>query len=576
MNKTALYIVLALAGGLLLGYLFFAGSKDEHSPNASANNSDSETEMWTCSMHPQIMQPEAGNCPICGMELIPADQSMDMANNHSFSMTENAMALANIQTTIVEGNSNGNANNEVVLSGKVVTNEEDNSVQISYFTGRIEKLYVSFTGESLKAGQLLATIYSPELFSAQQELLTAAELKNSQPDLYKAVRNKLKIWKLSDKQIDAIEASGKVQQNLPIYATVSGTVTEKLVSEGDQVSQGQVLLKVSNLNSVWADFDVYENQIPLFEKGQGISITTNANPNKTYNAKVSFIDPMLNPNTRTTVLRAELENKNGELKPGMFVKGTMKVVAIPTESHNITVPETAVLWTGKRSVVYVKTDPNAPQFEMREISLGSKLGERYQVLEGLSAGEEIVTNGTFTVDAAAQLQGKPSMMNMSATQNSKETSKKFNEIDIEFQDKLYQLVSIYLELKTALVSSNSDKANIHAAELAKAIEIINTSNLKTEEAKTYLTSRLEQCKTSANNIAKTNNLDGIRTLFKPLSENLIAIVKAFRTNHTIYEQFCPMADNNKGGYWLSLEKEIRNPYFGEAMLNCGEVMDTLN
>src|SRR5699024_1810677 len=193
--------------------------------------------------------------------------------------SKNAMALANIQTTIV-GDASETDENAMLLSGKIVPNEETNAVQASYFEGRIEKLNVNFTGETIRKGQLLATIYAPALVAAQQELLTAASMKESQPTLYNAVRNKLKLWKLSENQIDEIEASGKVKENFPIYATVSGTVTEKLVEEGDYVSQGQPIVKVSNLNTVWAMFDVYENQISQLKVGQKITVSTNAYPNK--------------------------------------------------------------------------------------------------------------------------------------------------------------------------------------------------------------------------------------------------------------------------------------------------------
>ena len=573
MSKNLIFAVIALAIGLLLGYLFFGGKANEHNHETVEGNS---TEMWTCSMHPQIMQPEPGNCPICGMELIPADNSTSSDNARAFTMTETAVALSNIQTSIVNGSSEGTeTTNEIVLSGKIVTNEEANSVQVSYFSGRIENLNINFTGETVRIGQLIATIYSPELFAAQQELLTAASLKSSQPALYQAVRNKLKLWKLSDKQIDAIEASGKVQEKFPVYATVSGTVTEKLVAEGDQVSQGQALYRVSNLNSLWADFDVYENQIQLFEKGQELSITTNAYPNRTYSAKVSFIDPILNPSSRTTTLRAELNNKDGELKPGMFVKAAVSL-SEPVASENITIPSTAVLWTGKRSVVYVKTDPNHPEFEMREVTIGSKIGDNYQIVEGLNAGEEIVTNGTFTVDAAAQLQGKPSMMNMDASKNPDITITEFEGIQESFQNELFNLVKSYLALKNDLVDSNPKNAGKSGKELAESVNKLTTDQLKSEQEKTFLISNKEEIQTLVQNLTQANNLDGMRKIFKPLSSEIISLVKAYGINHTIYEQYCPMADNNKGGYWLSLEEEIRNPYFGEAMLNCGEIKDTLN
>lgn len=177
-------------------------------------------------MHPQIMQPEPGDCPICGMDLIPAETGADGLAMNEIKMTENAMALANIQTTIV-GNVSGTDENTIQLSGKIMANEEANAVQASYFEGRIEKLNVNFTGEEVRRGQLLATIYAPTLVAAQQELLTAANMKESQPALYKAVRNKLKLWKLSESQINQIESSGKVRENFPIYATVSGTVSQK-------------------------------------------------------------------------------------------------------------------------------------------------------------------------------------------------------------------------------------------------------------------------------------------------------------------------------------------------------------
>ncbi len=287
MKKYIIYIGI-LAVGLILGGLLFGGNPNketEHNHDAIAESN----QMWTCSMHPQIMQPEPGDCPICGMELIPAVTGADGLLADQFKLTKNALALANIQTSIVgQGMVAGNT---IKLSGKIVENEEANTVQVSYFSGRLERLKVSFTGEEVRKGQLLATIYSPELYAAQQELLTAASLKESQPALYEAVRNKLKLWKLSENQINQIETSGKVLENFPVYATVSGTVSEKLVEQGDYIKQGQPLLKISNLNTVWANFDVYENQIDLFKKGQDVMVTTKTYSNKEFKGKSGFYRP---------------------------------------------------------------------------------------------------------------------------------------------------------------------------------------------------------------------------------------------------------------------------------------------
>ena len=350
-NKNIAIYLGILAFGLLLGYFFFGNSSDKSTHNH--NEVSTKSQMWTCSMHPQIMKSEPGDCPICGMDLIPAENSSDGLMANQFKLTEN---------------------------GKVVENEEANAVQVSYFSGRIERLNINSTGENIRKGQLLATIYSPELFAAQQELITASSLKETQPTLYKAVRNKLKLWKLSETQINQIETSGKVKENFPVYATVTGTVTEKLVAEGASVKQGQPLFKIANFNTLWANFDVYENQIGLFKKGQEISITTNTD--KEINAKVDFIDPVLDTKTRTVKLRVVLNNRNNLLKPGMFVEGKIKGIN-SNEGAIISIPASAVLWTGKRSVVYVKTNENAPVFEMREITLGNRIGDNYEVLKGL-------------------------------------------------------------------------------------------------------------------------------------------------------------------------------------------------
>ncbi len=409
MKKNILYIGLAVIGGLLAGYLIFGNNSNAGVVEGHDHNQEKESgEMWTCSMHSQIMQPEPGDCPICGMDLIPMESGADGLAEDQFKMSKNALALANIRTTKVGlGTSDDNT---LKLSGKIKENEKAVATQASYFAGRIEKLFVNFEGEEVRNGQQLATIYSPELVSAQQELITALGLKETQPALYQAVRNKLKLWKLSEKQIEQIEESGQVNEKFPIYANVSGTVSEIMVETGDYVKQGSPLFKIANLNTVWAVFDAYENQVSLLKEGQTIDIITKAYPDNKFKANVSFINPVLNTATRTIEIRAVLQNTKGQLKPGMFVVGSIGLTS-NKKDQTIVIPESAVLWTGERSVVYVKTNPDQPTFEMREVSLGNVISQGYVILSGLQSGEEIVTNGSFTVDAAAQLKGKKSMMN---------------------------------------------------------------------------------------------------------------------------------------------------------------------
>lgn len=598
MNKNIIYIGVALIVGLLGGFLLFGGGSSDKANNAKDSHEHAEEiaakQMWTCSMHPQIMQPEPGDCPICGMDLIPAESGADGLNANEIKMTDNAMALANIQTSLVGQGQMGN--NSLKLSGKIKANEESNAVQVTYFGGRIEKLYVNSTGERVGAGQRLATIYSPELVAAQQELLTASSLKESQPELYKAVRNKLKLWKLSEKQINAIETAGKVQENFPIFATVSGTVTMKMVEEGDYLKQGQPLYKIANLNTVWAEFDAYENQIASLKKGQTIKVTTNAYRNEVFDAKVSFIDPLLNSATRTVVVRAVLQNKKDLFKPGMFVEGIIEGVQTSTE-NNVSVPSTAVMWTGERSVVYVKTNPNEAIFEMREVLLGNATGDSYTILEGLKNGDEVVTNGTFTVDAAAQLQGKKSMMNASGGKtmtgheghlgmqedSSEENVDKTNHsqmkeriaVSNKFQNQLKQVFDDYILLKDALVNDDAKGTKQAGKQIDQSLKKVDMKLLSDEEAHNHWMTIQKELKTSANAIENSSDIATQRGHFKHLSAHMISSVQLFGVNENVYIQFCPMADNNKGAYWISLEKEVRNPYYGEAMKTCGEVKATL-
>jgi Cu(I)/Ag(I) efflux system membrane fusion protein len=538
-------------------------------------------------MHPQIMQPEAGDCPICGMDLIPSEAGADGLAADEFKLTENAMALANIQTTVVgKGNVEGNT---IKLSGKIAENEEANAVQVSYFSGRIERLNVSFTGEEVRKGQLLAAIYSPELYAAQQELITAASLKESQPALYKAVRNKLKLWKLSENQINQIEETQKVKENFPVYATVSGTVAEKLVEQGDYIKQGQPLLKIANLNTVWGNFDVYENQIDLFKKGQEVMITTNAYTNKEFKGKVDFIDPVLNTKTRTVTLRVVLNNKDDVFKPGMFVTANIEGVKNKNKEA-LSIPASAVLWTGERSVVYLKTNPDQPVFGMRDVTLGNQIGNEYEVLEGLFAGNEIVTNGTFTVDAAAQLQGKKSMMNKDGSKvmtgheghlgmdnnSSNKVTDHTNmnerlEVSEKFQQQLNSVYNEYINLKDALVKEDSKSTSTSASTLLNNLTKVDMKLLSDNKAHNHWMSLEKEIKSSATSISVTSDIKVQRDHFKHLSSHLINAVQLFGVNEKVYLEFCPMADNNKGAFWLSKEEKVINPYFGDAMLTCGEV-----
>ncbi|MEM6685143.1 MAG: efflux RND transporter periplasmic adaptor subunit [Bacteroidota bacterium] len=565
MKKYIVYIILLLAG-ILIGKFALSGEVTKATVEDAA--STAETTLWTCSMHPQIMQPEPGDCPLCGMDLIPAQESSTELTSNQFRMTENALALGNIETTKVSETNAASAS--LKLTGTIEANEKTNATQTAHFAGRIEKLFVNFTGERVRKGQKIALVYSPELVTTQQELLTAMRMKTSQPALYKAVRNKLKLWKLTEKQIQQIESSQQVASQFPIYASVSGVVTEKLVEEGNHVMEGGAMFKVSNLTTVWASFDAYENQLGSLQEGDAITIRTNANLTEEISAKITFIDPVVNPNTRTVAVKVALNNADNRLKPGMFVTGILKKAT--SKSTAMTIPASAVLWTGKRSLVYVKAN-NASVFEAREIVLGMKKGAQYEVLSGLNADEEIVTNGTFTVDAAAQLQGKKSMMHQTTSTQKEKTANIEAEtltIDSTIEKAFQPSIKAYVALKDALVQSDSVSAVSKAADFRNALEQLSIPQriqLKHFWAIPHKTSK---------RINAYVTLEKQRQSFEIISKTMIELLQQFNYfENVLYVQYCPMANNDKGANWLSFEKEIKNPYFGDMMLTCGNVERTL-
>ena len=587
-NKTTVIIAIStLVIGLLFGWLIFGRSNepqaDEHNHSTTA---ESET-IWTCSMHPQIRQNEPGDCPLCGMDLIPLESTDGELDPMAVSMSPTAMQLAQVQTMVVD---KGKTNKSIRLNGKVQADERLLSTQSSHIPGRIEKLSVNFTGEFVSAGQVLANVYSPELVTAQEELFEAKKIKETQPALFNAAKEKLKNWKLSDKQIDQIVKSNKTIEQFPILANVSGYVTKKMVNLGDYIKQGEALYEIADLSKVWVLFDVYETDMTWINKGDAVIYTVQSIPGKTFKGKISYIDPVIDPKTRVAKARLEATNKGLMLKPEMFTTGTIEAKT-NTNYTSLTVPKTAVMWTGKRSVVYVmQMSAQGVSFIMREVTLGPELGESYVIEDGLQPGEEIAINGTFSIDAAAQLAGKPSMMNpeggvamtghnhggnTNSNMEKMPVSSKKTTISEDAKKSLQPLFDNYFKLKIALASDDFEKAKASGVAMNNSLGKIDM-NLFKGDAHSLWMQQSTALKPSLQHIEHLGDIKAIRGKFISISNLMIAIAESFAPLSTaIYIQNCPMADSNKGADWLSLDKEIQNPYFGESMLSCGENTKTI-
>ncbi len=371
-------------------------------------------QMWTCSMHPQIKQDHPGKCPICNMDLIPVKESNNSQSAATGSaivtLSNEAVALANIETSYVN---TGSVNKTIRLFGKIQPDERLLQSQSAYVGGRIERLFINAAGDEVRKGQNLAIIYSPELYAAEQELVEALKIKDNEQRglLVNAAKEKLHLWNLTSAQIAAIIQKKSASPYVVLKSNTNGTVISKAINQGDYVNQGATLLQVANLSKVWANFQAYEEDLPFIKKDQEITFTIQAMPGKTFHGRVSFIDRIINSQTRTTDIRVEMSNNKGLFKPEMLITGNLSC-NLTRYKGQIVVPKSAVLWTGKRSIVYVKVaHTEIPTFAMKEVILGPSLSESYVILNGLVTGDEVVTNGAFAIDASAQLDGKKSMMN---------------------------------------------------------------------------------------------------------------------------------------------------------------------
>ena len=578
--------VTTLFVGLLLGWFFFGGSK-----NTTVDEHQHDSEMvgetiWTCSMHPQIRQNEPGDCPICGMELIPLENDDNSElDPMAISMSPTAMQLANVATAIV---GKTKPVKSVRLNGKVKADERSVYSQSSHIPGRIEKLMVNFTGEYVNKGQVIASIYSPDLVNAQEELFEARKIVETEPLLFNSAKEKLKNWKLTDKQIAQILESGVVKEELPILADISGYVTEKKVNLGDYVMKGMAIYEIANLNNVWILFDVYESDMAWVKKGDAVNFTVQSLPGESFKGKISYIDPVIDPMTRVAKARVEINNSGLKLKPEMFVSGTVEA-ELPIKSEAIIVPKTSVMWTGQRSVVYIKnTTAKGVNFMMRDVTLGPALGDGFVVNDGLQEGEEIAINGTFSIDASAQLAGKPSMMNpeggpamtghnhgggdMPATNGTpNKTAAKKVSVSQKAKDALKPLFTEYLSMKDALTNDNLENAKKAGSNILKTVDGLNMA-LFTGESHNVWMGLSSDLKNTLQHVQHFKTLEEIRKAFQQVSNTIIGLETSFNPNdEALYVMHCPMANNNKGADWLSTSKEVKNPYYGQSMLTCGEV-----
>jgi Cu(I)/Ag(I) efflux system membrane fusion protein len=632
----ALLIVAFISGRLTGSPSPAPESEHDH----AAEHTQAGPEVWTCSMHPQIKMPKPGKCPLCGMNLIPLESGGDEGGEREISISTYAAKLMELETYTVDRRF---VPAEVRMVGTVDYDETRVSYISAWFPGRIDRLFVDYTGVPVKKGDHLAELYSPELLTAQEELIQAIQtlekLKNSNSTYLLetaektiiASREKLRLWGFTAEQVAEIEKRGTPSDHMTIYSTGSGIVIHKNAQEGMYVKTGTRIYTIADLSTVWIQLDAYESDLNGLRYGGRIEFTTEAHPGKTFEGTISFIDPVINPATRTAKVRVIMENPALKLKPGMFVRaiarpmiaagghvmdsglagkwispmhpevvkdgpGSCDVCGMPlvtaeslgyvaeTEGNApLLIPVTAALKTGKRAVVYVEIpDQEKPSYEGREVRLGQRLGSFYVVEEGLKEGERVVTRGAFKLDAELQIRAKPSMMSApSEDQDMSEMDHRTMPAEIHpedvpdvFAQQLEAAVLTYFDIQQALGSDSTESAKIATEVFKEKLQQIDMGLLEGDGHLVWM-EHFKNLNATTIKLQKASSIETQRAAFYSLSQQLALTLRTFPIQLPVQQAFCPMAFDDAGAIWLQKSSEIINPYFGEMMLKCGEIQETI-
>jgi len=408
-----LVIVASVAGASLVLW------QHQHVRTAKVAKSIQGKQLYTCSMHTFIIRDKPGVCPICGMELIKKidtttggsaqivkQKQQPQIVSRQISLSSSQRIMANVATVEAK---NETLNKEINAVGIVQFDQSRQAKVTAWVAGRIDRLNVNTVGTMVTKDKPIAEIYSPDLVAAQQEYLLAIKSRNqlkSSPfttisedgeGLVASSKQRLMLFGVKEREITALEKSGRINFRIPIYTPLSGVVIEKMVQQGQYVNVGEVLFNIADLSTVWIEVEVYENEFSNIHIGQQVEIRSQSFPEKVFTGRLSFIYPFLDPKTRTVRVRVEMANTGTMLKPDMFVNATIKV---PLTS-SIVVPVTALMDTGKRQVVWIESSPGI--FEARDVHVGQHMHDKVQILSGINPGDKVAVSGGYLIDSESQL-----------------------------------------------------------------------------------------------------------------------------------------------------------------------------
>jgi membrane fusion protein, copper/silver efflux system len=625
---------MALVIGLVLAAFvggFFLSNKLRHAKHGevAAAASGQAKQLWTCGMHPQVIQDHPGECPICHMELTPlkataasstapaerkvkywwdpmmnppyisqqpgkSPMGMDLVPVYEDEVL--AGPAVTIDPVIVQNMGVrvapvvfGSVQREVRVVGYLQEPESLHRDINLRVRGWIEKLYADTDGMPIQKGQKLFDLYSPDIQVAVNELITARkalaaasdpQAKETAEMLHQSTARKLKLWGLEKQQVDELAKLNKAPETVTFVAPIGGHVTEKKVYEGAGVDAGMTILRLADRSRMWIDAQVFEQQLPLVKIGSKARATIVSEPGKVLEGQVVFIHPHLDPMTRTATVRTELPNEEHRLRQGMYA--TVEILADPTPPAPV-IPREAVIDTGTRQIAFVTT--GGGKFEPRLVKLGiSGRDGLVQVLSGLAPNEQVVTSGQFLLDSESRLKeaiqkhlsgglaSKAAPAEAHAAHAgampgpaSSPTATAAPSLNVPHTD---EIAVAYLQLSQALGAKQQSDDPLNIDALVAAAKQSNEH--ATGEGKLLAGAVL----TAAQEM-KGKSIVEQRKAFLNVSNAVIALLDrstpSAKVAQELYVAHCPMAFDDAGASWLQKTRPIANPYYATAMKSCGSV-----
>ena len=517
---------------------------------------------YQSAMHPWIKSDKPGRCTICGMELTPVyegEGGLDVGGD-MISLSASSIRVLNVQTMEVKTQA---LTKTLTVAGTIDDDDAKHRVLSAYVPGRIEKLHVSYVGAEVKAGEPLAEFYSPMLLQAEREYRVATG------ELRDAVGTRLRQMGLSDEQIKALLGKSATQLMSQILSPVSGTVVEKKVYAGQYVQEGERLFEIADFSTMWFQFRAYEQDLPWIRAGQKVVISTPSLPGKSVTGVVKFIDPNLDEATRSTKVRVELENPlvDGRrlFSHRLYADGVVHLDAPET----LAAPRSAIIQTGPQAIAFV--DQGGGGYARRVLKLGRHGDQVIEVLDGIAAGDKVVVNGNLLLDGQAEMNRSYASHPMHSDDTN--AAPAFPALTGEQRKVVKDFLALADSLTTSLSADDVKEFNAQAAKTH-----VTTPALLTAFEGTNAWQALLRPIEKVGHLSAAENLKAARKAFHPFSEATVALAQALRRADKEFASVkvfrCPMTKDAFPGApnradWLQLKPEVRNPWFGAEMLDCG-------